>query len=402
MTAQLTGTLAPAGSLRLLSSPTTDLRTHTEVFGPLPSMSGARVAAEVEASGLTGRGGAAFPTAVKMRAASGRRPVVVANATEGEPLSEKDACLLGYAPHLVLDGLVLAARAVGAKEAYLVTAREDLAALVDEAAARRNGLVRIQVALARDRFVAGEETAVVDMLNGGPGLPTDKLVKVFERGVHGRPTLVNNVETLANVALIARFGAGWFRSAGTPDEPGTMLATVSGAVTEPGVFEAELGTPLMSLLEAAGPEPLQAALVGGFHGAWVPAHDLGAVALSRASLKQYDAAPGAGVIMALGQHECGLARAAGIAEYLAGQSARQCGPCVNGLPRMADTLDRIARGDVHVRMLDDIERLQALVRGRGACSHPDGTARFVRSTMRVFAREVDIHMAGGCSVASTR
>ena len=393
---------APVGSRRLLTAPAARLAEHLETFGRMPHHNADHIAQEIATAGLTGRGGAGFPTATKLRALAGRKPVVVANATEGEPLSDKDALLLGYAPHLVLDGLVVAARVVGAREAYVVTAREDLAEAVEDAVAERRGLVNIQVALADDRFVSGEETAVVDLLNGGPGLPTDKLVKVYERGVGGRPTLVNNAETLAQLALVARFGAEWFRSVGTPDEPGTMLATVSGAVAEPGVFEVELGTPLDVLLQAAAAEPLQAVLVGGFHGAWVPAHHIGSVSLSRASLKAYDAAPGAGVVMALGRSECGLVRAAGIARYLARQSARQCGPCVNGLPRMADTLDRLARGDVRPGMVQEVDRLQGLVRNRGACSHPDGTARFVTSTMRVFAGEVERHMEGACSAPTAR
>lgn len=408
MTTQMTnrpaGTrTAPIGVRRMLSARRLDLAGHHQVFGALPALVGDRLVAMVEAAGLTGRGGAAFPAATKLRSVAGRaRPVVVANASEGEPLSDKDACLVAKSPHLVLDGLVLAARAVGAKDAFVVLARRDLADAVRAAVSMRSDGIGVRVALAPDRFVSGEQSAVVDLLNGGPGLPLDKRVPTFERGVRNRPTLIHNVETLAQIALIARFGPEWFRAAGTDEEPGTMLATVSGAVRTPGVLEVPLGVSLRSVLDAAGAGPLRAVLVGGFHGAWVPGHELPCVSLSRASLQRFGAAPGAGVLMALGRDECGLQRAAGIASYLAGQSARQCGPCVNGLPRMADTLSRLARGDRQAGLVEEVARLQGLVRGRGACGHPDGTANFVRSSMSVFADEVPLHLAGGCSVSSPR
>lgn len=415
MSAEPAEVLAPSGTRRLLSAPSPDLETHLATFGPLPRRSGSDLVAEVAVAGLTGRGGAAFPTATKLRAVTGRaRPVVVGNAAEGEPLSDKDACLLTLAPHLVLDGLAAAAEAVRAREAYLVVGRRDLADLVERVQARRGDRVPVTVVRTPRRFVAGEETAVVDLVNGGPGLPTDKRVKIFERGVRGRRTLLHNAETLAHLALIARYGAEWFRAVGTAEEPGTMLATVTGAVRSPGVFEVELGTPLSALLDAAGADRFQAVLVGGFHGAWVPARDVAAVDLSRHSLRPYDAAPGAGVLRVLDVDDCGLVVAASVASYLARQSAGQCGPCVNGLPAMADTLDRLARGQLR-RPSDaglhgsleswlpaELDRLQGLVRGRGACSHPDGTARFVRSTLRAFGDEVARHLAGGCRAASAR
>jgi NADH:ubiquinone oxidoreductase subunit F (NADH-binding) len=393
-----------AGVRRLLVASSPGLGTHLATYGPLPPASGERILAEATASGLTGRGGAAFPTAAKLRAvARRRRTVVVANAAEGEPLSDKDSCLLTLSPHLVLDGIALAARAVHAREAYLVVGRSDLADLVELALRRRGDRVRVAVVRARRRFVAGEESAVVDLLNGGPGLPTDKAVKVFERGVGGRPTLVDNAETLAQLALVVRYGAEWFRSVGTPDEPGTMLTTVSGAVAEPGVFEVALGTPLALLLEAARMEDARAVLVGGFHGAWVPADEVGSVCLSRESLRRYDAAPGAGVVRVLGPRDCGLVVAAAVTSYLAAESAGQCGPCVNGLPRISHLMDRLARGEWHgLPEIRELERLQGLVRNRGACSHPDGSERFVRSTLRVFAEEVALHLEGGCSAAAAR
>jgi len=184
---------------------------------------------------------------------------------------------------------------------------------------------------APDRFVAGEESAVVAAVEGRRALPRDTPRRVVEAGVRGRPTLVQNVETLAHLALIARHGAGWFRDLGTSDEPGTLLATVSGAVAAPGVQEIPHGLPLRSLVALAGgpSEPVQALLVGGYHGTWLPA-SLVDTPMSRAALRPLGASPGAGVVVVLPLSRCGLVESARIAGYLAEQSAGQCGPCVNG------------------------------------------------------------------------
>ena len=393
----------PSGTSRLLVAADAGLAAHQAAFGPVPH--GVDVAALVEAAGLTGRGGAGFPSARKLRGVAERGAarggaVVVANGSEGEPASAKDRTLLTRSPHLVLDGLALAAGAVGARRAVLVTARADVADRVRAAAARRRDPVPVEVQLVVDRFVSGEESAVVNRLNGRPGVPSDRMVRVFEKGVSGRPTLVHNVETLAQLALLARFGVDWYRSVGTHDQPGTYLATVSGHVARPGVYEVAYGTALGDLVRSAGgPAPYpQAVLVGGYHGAWVPGADVGSTRLSRTGLAPYAAAVGAGVTHVLGHDRCGLVQSARIASYLASQVAGQCGPCVNGMPRMASMLERLARSERDPRLVGEVERMAGLVTGRGACSHPDGTVRFVRSSLGVFADEVAVHLGGGCSV----
>lgn len=394
---------APTGVSRLLAASGPGLEAHLGSFGPLPSS--VHLADLVEAAGLTGRGGAGFPSARKLRGVAERGgAVVVANGSEGEPASSKDRALLMRSPHLVLDGLALVAREVRAKKAFLVTARPEVADHVRAAVALRNDRPSIEVVEVDDRFVSGEESAVVNRLNGRPGLPADRMTRVYERGVDRRPTLVHNVETLAHIALLARFGPRWFREMGTTDEPGTFLATVSGAVSSPGVYEVAHGTLLSDLVDTAGgPDHYpQAALVGGFHGAWVPGPAIGHTRMTRAGLAPYRASVGAGVVVVLGRDRCGLVESAGVAAYLARQVAGQCGPCVNGLPRMADALTRLARRERHPGLVEEIERMQGLVRGRGACTHPDGTARFVRSTMQVFADEVAVHLGGGCSVSTSR
>jgi NADH:ubiquinone oxidoreductase subunit F (NADH-binding) len=387
---------------RLLAGPTDGrLDSYLAAHGRLPVLDAPQLIDLLRVAGLTGHGGAGFPTWRKLAAVHAtRRPaVVVANGAEGEPASGKDRALLAHQPHLVLDGLQLVAGALGARAAHVYVPAAAVAGVSDALAARRRaGLnpVAVTVHTAPDTFVAGEESAVVAAVSGKPAVPGDKRVRILESGVGGAPTLVQNVETLAHIAQIARYGPDWFRSAGTPDEPGTFLATVGGAVVAPAVVEAGYGVRLGDLLSAAGgaTERLQAVLVGGYHGGWVPAHpDL---PVSRAAMAPYGASPGAGIVLALPAGVCGLTETARIAGYLAGQVAGQCGPCINGLPRLADTLSDLARRKARPGLPAEVERLAALVTGRGACRHPDGTARLIRSALRAFDTDVAAHLAGRC------
>lgn len=399
----MTTTERPTAVPRLLTTTSPDLATHTARHGALPSLDGRRLVAMLEASGLAGRGGAGFPTWRKLAdvaATATRRTVVVANGAEGEPGSSKDAVLLADAPHLVLDGLALAGAALGAHELHLYAGAHALGA-VRTALAERPGL-RVTLTEAPDTFVSGEESAVVRALAGGPAVPLDRTTRITQRGLRGRPTLVQNVETLAHLALAARHGADWFRSVGPVDDPGTRLVTLSGDVTTAGVLEVASGTNLAALLADAGTDPsrVRAVLVGGYHGAWVPGTALGRTDLSVSSLRSFGASPGAGVVHVLGVHRCGLTAAAEIATWLGAQSARQCGPCVNGLPTMAATLTRLARRERTPALVDEVHRLAAVVTGRGSCRHPDGTARFVRSSLAVFDDDVRAHLHGRCTVGA--
>lgn len=407
MTAAMTATLhrPRVGTGPLLSAMETELTAYHRRTGPIPWQDApARLVGIVQKSGLTGRGGAGFPVWRKLAAvAMGERSVVVGNGAEGEPASAKDRTLLTRGPHLVLDGLQLAAEAVGAKDVYLYVPAGPVVAGVRRALAERVAAgwdrLPVHVVAAPDRFISGQESAVVAAIEGRPAVPTDRMTLVAERGVRGRPTLVQNVETLAHLALLARYGDRWFRRHGTAEEPGTFLATVGGAVREPGVYEAPYGIPLRELLARAGglAEPPRAVLVGGYHGAWVPMPDADEAAVSVAGLRPYGAVPGAGVIVALPRSVCGLVETARIAGYLAGQSARQCGPCRNGLPVMADLLGRLARGERRPELAGLVGRVAGFTDGRGACRHPDGTVRMVRSALRVFQDEVAMHLAGRCS-----
>ena len=212
------------------------------------------------------------------------------------------------------------------------------------------------------------------------------------------PTLVQNVVTLAHLALIGRYGAAWFRSVGTADEPGSMLTTLHYADGSRDVAEVPLGTPVADLLRLDG--QVQAVLAGGYHGTWLPAAQAAQLPLANAALRPLGAAVGAGVLAALPAGRCGVAETARVVRYLALESAGQCGPCFNGLPRMATALGNLAgpRPDPQARA--DLERWSGLVVGRGACHHPEGTVRLVRSALQVFAGEIDRHARGQCTGSS--
>jgi len=383
-----------------------DFAAHLVRHG-LPRFRGAALIEQAGAAGLTGRGGAAFPVATKLAAVNGagRPAIVVGNAAEGEPASSKDAALLWFSPHLVLDGLQAAAEAVGARTAYLClhAARRqsgpDLATHIRIALANRSaaGTDRASVELveAPPRFLAGEESALVAIINGGAARPRDKTRRVSERGVEGRPTLVQNVETLANLALIARHGAAWFRSVGTADEPGSMLCTVRDPDGRVRIVETALGTPLHRLVWLG--DDVQALLVGGYHGGWLAVGAAGQLSLSNADLRPAGAMIGAGVLVALPAAYCGLAETARIARSLALESAGQCGPCFNGLPAIAAALAAVAEPRPADHELANLGRWAGLVAGRGACHHPDGTVRFVASALSVFAGEIGEHSRGRCT-----
>ena len=214
--------------------------------------------------------------------------------------------------------------------------------------------------------------------------------------MRNRPTLVQNVETLAHVALIVRHGADWFRQLGTGRDPGSTLITVSGAVGPPGVYEIEHGMPLAELLDITGvADELIAVLIGGYFGSWLPATQIPLLRLSPGQLAQHRASLGAGVIVALGSGACPVAETTRIADYLAAQSAGQCGPCVNGLGAIADTVQQLASGTATRSALSDLERWTSELQRRGACQYPDGAARFIASALRVFADAFRDHARRG-------
>jgi NADH:ubiquinone oxidoreductase subunit F (NADH-binding) len=387
----------------------TSLEEHVRRYGTVrDAATGGELIALVEASGLGGCGGASFPTGTKLRAVASqrRRPVVVVNGVEAEPASGKDRALLRAVPHLVLDGAVLAAGAVGAHDVIVgigdrrTKERDALVAAIETRTRNRvDGRVSLRVVVAPDGFVSGEETALIQFLNGGPAKPTVTPPRPFERGVGGAPTLVQNVETLAHLALIARFGPKWFREVGTAAEPGTTLVTISGAVIRPGIHEVIRGTPLRLLLAAAGgaTESISAYLIGGYFGTFFTNAAADDLLLHDEDLARRGGGLGSGVVVALPASTCAVAEIVRVARYLADESAGQCGPCVHGLRAIANALAHVVAGNADERQR--LTRWVTEIRGRGACRHPDGATRFVASALEVFAHDVEQHLRyGRCAV----
>ena len=395
----------PTGARRLLhglTGATADpsLATHLDRWGPSPR-GGPGLVEMLDESGLAGHGGAWFPVATKWRsiAAARRHPVVVANGSESEPASHKDALLLAHVPHLVLDGLSLAAQTLGARRAIVYVPQPGVPAVEAALSERRSRLgdsVGIEVVQSPHTYLAGQETALVNAIRRHRAVPSFVgLQNIRERGVDGRPTLVQNAETLAHVALIGRYGAGWFRQVGTADTPGTMLLTVTGG-TGPTVVETALGASLAGATAAdAELATAQGVLLGGYGGGWVSMDTFRTLPASDKAARRAGATLGPGIVAFLGRDACPLAEMADVVRYMDSQGAGQCGPCVNGLAELAFAMDRLAYGGAGVPSTDRILEVCGLVEGRGACRHPDGVARFIRSGFDVFAREISEHQHRG-------
>ncbi|OII59853.1 oxidoreductase [Streptomyces sp. CC53] len=391
-----------------------DLSMHLKVHGPLEPIAGERLAALAEEISLRGRGGAGFPFARKLRAVAeaairrGVRPVVVVNGSEGEPACRKDTVLLNRAPHLILDGALLAAEALGARTLVVAVTRNSTeisvrAALAERGLSDRRGQpLRARVVRTPERMVSGEASAVIRAVGGGPALPPGRRERASESGVGGAPTLLSNAETFAQLAVAARIGPHRYANAGVDGEPGTVLLTLSGAVARPMVVEVPTGVPLRYVLQLAGAPPLpQGVLTGGYHGNWIDAAAVHEAVVSKASLAAVGGSLGAGAILPIGPETCPLGEALRVANWLAAETAGQCGPCRLGLPAAAGGLSDVLNGGGPAA-LEALREVVGAVKGRGACKHPDGSARFFSSSLSAFTDDLAAHVLdGGCGRPTT-
>jgi NADH:ubiquinone oxidoreductase subunit F (NADH-binding) len=382
-----------------------ELEQHEAIHGPLPRPGARELVEEVAHAGLVGRGGAGFPTARKLSrvAAQPGRKVVVANAAETEPMSQKDRVLIELAPHLVLDGLELAGDAIGA-ETRIVALGSRAAHLHSrlEAAIRARRSRGLQVVELPAHYLAGQETALVNVIGGGRVKPRPVPPFPADEGVRGRPTLIQNAETFAHLALIARHGADWFRSGGTDSSPGSLLVSLGGAIDRPGVYEIRGGSRLGDVIDLAGGVRgnLRGVLVGGYFGTWLGPEGT-EMHLDAVRLARHGASIGTGVVAILDDRHCPVAEVTRVAAWMASQSAGQCGPCSNGLPAIARELEAMATGRGRRDSHHLLQRWGGMVQRRGACHHPDGTARFVLSALEVFHDEFREHgRRGPCGLCN--
>lgn len=368
------------------------LAEHRVLRGAVPDATLDDLVARSERAGLRGRGGAGFPFAAKLSALRGaRRPEIVVNVCEGEPLSAKDAVLAVLAPHLLLDGATLVARALGARTVRVVAPGERaiVAEFLGRAVAEREpreDRVRFELHTADPGFVSGQARAVLELIAGRENLPVTGRGPATREGLNGRPTLLSNAETWAQLAgmVLAPLTEHAARRPGR-----TTLLTVNTPARRR-VLEVGLGTPWRSVLD---PESLAGAvLVGGFHGRWAAPGQLAGLTVSPDDLASHGLVLGAGVVFV--PRGCPVATTVRIVSRLARESAGRCGPCLNGLPELARLIGALANGHGDH---GEVDRIARLVTGRGACAHPDATAAMAVSAMSALSSEFAAHAQSGCS-----
>jgi NADH:ubiquinone oxidoreductase subunit F (NADH-binding)/ferredoxin len=380
-----------------------DLDAHNEVFGSLPRMSADDLVAMCKQVDLRGQGGAGFPFYRKLKAVvdtskKTRQPsIVVVNCTEGEPGSFKDKMLMIRSPYLILSGAALVAEALDAEEIIIgVTGNELANKSMEDAIAAEPGLRKmVRVVQAPEKFISGESGALVRGINGKKHVPPGRKQLAAEKGVDDLPTLLSNASTFAQLSVLSLLGPARFASVGVPEEPGTVLLSVSGSAKYPAVVECPTGVPLGAALDMCQAPAGDGVLVGGYHGMWLDGEAAYQVPVGREGLASAGGAFGSGIVLPLGDGTCPLGEVARIASYLAGESAGQCGPCKLGLPNLARAVQSIVDGSGGVEALDAARRAAATANMRGACSHPDGTVRMVLSALEVFSEDLAAHVFHG-------
>ncbi|HEX5252963.1 MAG TPA: NADH-ubiquinone oxidoreductase-F iron-sulfur binding region domain-containing protein [Mycobacterium sp.] len=397
---------APGCKPRLLSEQPgrEDLAAYRKLGGYHPLGNTDEFLSEVESSGLAGRGGAAFPLAVKLRTVRDNGPllgipVVVANGEEGEPASVKDRWLLRSRPHLVLDGLRLAAAIVAADRAYIYVSDRESAHSVEAALGELDPDalgVTIDMLTVQPGYVAGEETAAVRAINGGPAKPTDKPPRPFEAGVDDRPTLVSNVETLANLPYLQSHGSADYRSQGTTPSPGTFLATITGAGKPPVLYELPHGLAFTELLALHGvsADQVRGALMGGYFAGLLNRSVL-ETTLDHETMRRVGSGLGCGAISLI-TDDCPVAVAASVLAYFDRENAGQCGSCFNGTAAMAAAAGALRDGAATTEDVQRLRRWSVLLRGRGACATLDAATNVAASLLDQFPDEVSVHLDGTC------
>jgi NADH-quinone oxidoreductase subunit F len=388
--------------------------THHETFDEYCAAGGYQpvnknILEEITASGLRGRGGAGFPVSKKWMIAAQTQAearCVVCNAGEDEPGSFKDRVLLEYRPHLVLEGTVLAARAVSADRAYLyINETYDrclatMTAAIDEAtAAGHLSGITVTVHAAPTVYVAGEDSAALEVIEGKPPKPRQKPPYPAVAGLFGKPTVVNNVETLANVPPIVRNGASWFRSYGTAESPGTMIFCLGNETNHPGAYELPFGTTLRHLYESVGGglkdgKKLKAILPGGPSCAFFTAEGLD-VPLDPESMKQAGSPLGCGVMRFYSEGTCMVEETLRIAQFFGRECCGQCPACRMETSMLSAMLERIHQGKAEAALFGQFQKILDFNRGKGYCALINMPGPPIMSALQLFRDEFEFHLRNG-------
>lgn len=407
--------------LRKLDGPPWDIEAYLRVGGYeawqrcVKEGNPDRVVEELKRSGLRGRGGAGFPTGIKWEKVLHHRikeRYFVCNAGEHEPGTFKDRYLLKHYPHQLLEGCLIAAQTVQAKASFIYInheyreEHEQVAKAVQQARSRgllgKNVLgtgreIEIELFSGQGSYVAGEETAMLESMQGRPAMPRQKPpFYPTDFGLYGKPTLVNNVETLCNVPLILSKGAGWFTQVGTEKCPGTMLFSLSGAVVTPGVYELPLGTPLRHLIEdcgggVPGGRKVKAVFPGGPSFSMITADQLD-LPLDFDSLKKAGTGLGSAGVIVVDDATCMVAQTLKFSEFFKLESCGQCPPCRMGTINLATLMTKVEQGEGTQKDLDSLLQLCGFVKGTGYCTLVTGAAVLVQSSLRLFRHEFDEHI----------
>ncbi len=372
---------------------------------------------EISESGLRGRGGAGFPTGKKwaFTAECSEQPhYVVLNGGEDEPGSKKDRLLMENLPHLIIEGVIIASYAVKAATAYLYinkqyeAAHQSMARALAEAKeagylgehilGSSFGLEILFIA-APPNYVAGEDSAAVEVIEGKQPLPRQKPPFPATSGISGKPTAVNNVETLANIPPIIGQGAKWYRSFGTSDSSGTMIFSLNDEVKRPGIYELPFGTPLRFLIEECGGglkdgKPIKAILPGGPSSAFLTPDKID-TPLDHNSVRAAGSSIGCGVVRIVPEGSCMVEEVLRIADFFAVESCGQCPACRMETNMLSTMLKKVQQGQGGAALLEQFAKVIAFNKGKGYCNLINMPGPPIESALKLFRSDFDYHLANG-------
>lgn len=380
----------------------------------LLEMTPEEIIAEMKASGLRGRGGAGFPTGLKWEFASkspGDEKYALCNADEGDPGAFMDRSVLESDPHAVLEGMIIAAKAIGAKKGYIYCRAEYPLALrrldIAITQARDYGLLGedilgsgvdfdVEVYQGAGAFVCGEETALMHSIEGKRGMPRPRPPFPAQQGLWKKPTVLNNVETYANVPQIIRKGAAWYAGIGTETSKGTKVFALTGAVRNIGLVEVPMGTSLRTIIfDVGGGIPnkrkFKAVQLGGPSGGCVPEEYLD-TPVDYESIAKVGAIMGSGGMIVMDDRTCMVDMARFFMDFIQEESCGKCTPCREGTRRMLEILDRISQGKGEPEDLETLERLSAIIKDSALCGLGQTGPNPVLSTLQYFRDEYEAHI----------